>query len=192
VTWSYQLSAEQVDTYYTLEYFLKKDDVAWDPVPATIALSAPDDLTGESFNLTWTSVPGAIGYTIIRNDSTIGFSESTGFQDETADVTAENVYRIKSVSDKGNLSEASEAFIHNPLANDQIKESIDMPNFSIVDGLIILSANYNIKLYNLSGQLILHKKNVSQLSVLHLSAGTYLLVTENNIGGLFSRKISIN
>lgn len=192
VDWSYQLSSELVDNYYTLEYFLKKEDVIWDPVPSTIALPAPKDLTGESFILTWTSDPDAIGYTIIRNDSAIGFSESSIFTDETADIAVENVYRIRSVSEKGNLSETSEEFNHHPLANNEIKAQVADFKLIIDDKIITLNDSYAIRIYSLSGQLLLNRRSVRQLSLIHLSAGTYILVAEDELGLTYCRKVIIN
>lgn len=192
VDWSYQLSADMVDNYYTLDYFLKKDNVAWDPVPATIALSEPTGLTGESFTLTWTDVPDAIGYIIIRNDSAIGFSETANFTDETASAIIDNVYKIKSVSEKGNLSEASDPLSYNPLANERIKETAKEISFFIDGKTLVLDDIYNIRLYNLSGQLLINKKNVNQLALIHFSSGTYILVAEDNFGIICIKKFFID
>jgi pectinesterase len=189
VDWSYQLSDEWVNNYYTLEYFLKKNDVIWDPVPVTMALAAPEDLTGELFNLSWTGVAEAIGYTIIRNDTTIGFSVSPDFTDATATHSIENIYRVKSVSENGNLSKASQAFYHAPLSIEPRVRNPDEFDLSIKDKHITFERYYNIKIYSLSGHLLLSRMHVSELSLNPYTRGIYILVAENNQGIIHIRHI---
>ncbi len=98
VDWSKQLGESEVENYYNLNYFLKKDNTVWDPVPVTLAPDQPLMVTGEGNTFSWPDVPDAAGYVIIRNDSTIGFSENPAYDDLTANPIENNSYVFNSVS----------------------------------------------------------------------------------------------
>ncbi|MDT0677593.1 pectinesterase family protein [Autumnicola musiva] len=107
--WSRQLTREEMEHLYNLDYFLRKDGEAWNPEVLTISLPAPVNLKKSSFpnTLEWKAVPKARGYVILRDNKVVGFSATNIYQEKTIDVTKIDQYSIKTVSENGNISTSS-------------------------------------------------------------------------------------
>jgi len=189
VEWSEQLRYEEVKRYYNLNYFLRKDCVIWDPTAVTKSLESPSGLTGLNYSLTWQEVNDAVGYVIIRNDSTIGFSGMNSYDDETANPSELNTYMIKSVSENGTLSDPSEEVFFSVSSSDEVKSDNSPIGFIISDKQIYTSIPVKIEVFSLSGSLIMTADQHTNLSLYHLSCGIYLVKIRELSGSVLIKKI---
>ncbi|MBN1414478.1 MAG: T9SS type A sorting domain-containing protein [Bacteroidales bacterium] len=188
VEWSHQISPEDVGTYYSLDYFFKKQDMEWDPIPKTIANNAPTNLSADDLQLTWwAEVPEGTGFVIIRNDSVIGFSDTTCYRDTTADHSLMNTYRVKSVATYGNLSSASDEYIVS--ASDIMKINTSTFSISVTNEAVTLSEPARITIYDLSGRPAVQVEHTEYLQLPDFQKGIYIVKAENETGQVLIRKI---
>lgn len=190
VDWSYQLSDDYATNYYTLDYFLTEEGTSWNPLPTTYALEAPVNLNMNSTTLTWDEVSGAIGYVIVRNDSTIGFSETNTFTDEEIDLSDDNTYLVKSVNTYGNLSGASEVYTLG--ATGISKTSYEANALTIVftsQGTISVTRPATIYVYGTSGKLIKQYNHTESVSLQSFPQGIYLIRAVDNQNNVATEKI---
>ncbi len=190
VEWSHQIDSADVSDYYSMSYFFKKDTIVWDPLPKTIALQAPASLSGDGFSLTWSEVTDAIGYVVLRNDSTIGFSTTATFTDTTANNSVINKYVVKSIATYGNLSLQSNEYT--VAATVSVKEVADTKNnisIDIENRVVYGTEPLNISVYSSAGILLLNEKQTMQASLSTLKNGIYILKAENKSGQVITKKI---
>ncbi|MFT2011588.1 pectinesterase family protein [Pontibacter sp. 13R65] len=189
VAWSEQLTAEAVETYYNLDYFLKKDNVVWNPRSAAEGLAAPAALTSNLYALTWGTVEGAKGYVITRNEAVVGFSETNNFTDVQVDPTIENTYSVRAVSDNGNLSpNSSELKVQSTVTT--VKDHA-VPAFlvTIENRKVISSEKVDVEVYTLSGKTVKKLKNTLQVTLDGLADGVYLVKLINRKGEAVVKKL---
>ncbi len=185
--WSYQLADTIVEAYYNLGYFLKKDTTDWDPIPLTIAPDAPTGLTGEGYSFSWNTVPGAKGYVISRNDTVIGFSESDTYSDETVNGAITNSYSVKSVGTNGNLSPGSDVL---NVAPTNVKNISDKNIMLRMHGrTLTLSDPAELKLYTLSGRLVLNVHVEQNIELSGLIRGIYIASAFDSHNNIYTKKI---
>ena len=189
VSWSRQLDQAEAESYYGLDYFLSKDDMAWDPLPVTLAPSPPSTLTGDGHSLEWSGVTGAVGYVVIRNDSTIGFTGDPGFEDLSADPSGNYAYVIRSVSESGALSMPSQEYTVEASGIEQPGTGKQTFDISISQDLIISAEPFNINIFTSSGRLVMKRHNICSLSLASLEHGLYVAVIGNEKGEMMTRKI---
>lgn len=186
VNWSRQLTEEDVNNYYNLNYFLKKEE-EWDPLVVTTALPAPKELSADAFELTWNAVEGAAGYLIIRNGQFAGFSTETAHHDNSADPALTNSYAVHAVSKYGGLSSASD-----PVEVEAVLTAIDIrPDAPLqwTKDRIYIQEKGKIELFTLSGRLIAQATDVNWLT-LPYSAGIYILKLTKRDGVVRVKKIA--
>ena len=187
VSWSNQVSDLWATNLYKLSFFLKSNNQVWDPVRVTKELAAPGNFKVEGNQLTWAAVPDAIGYVVLKNDSTIGFTVSTTFTDNSYQTGDQN-YAVKSVSENGALSESS---------GDVATSSENIQNRK--PGILVLVRNDNLnfsedvtyQLYSLSGKLIKTGKGTN-VNIQGIKSGIYILKTLTNQGKSEVNKIVLN
>jgi pectin methylesterase-like acyl-CoA thioesterase len=188
--WSYQIPDSIAEKYYNLDYFLEKESIKWDPKPITEALDAPAGLTSVGdYNLTWNNVDGALGYVIIRNDSTVGFSETNDYIDSVALSSKANTYVVKSVNTNGNLSSGSDAYF---VAANSIENTFNekaLFRFSVADRAVYSNVHLDFRIFSLSGKLLLNKLNTNHISLNNLENGIYIISAQCNSGKINTQKI---
>jgi hypothetical protein len=187
--WSYQIPDSIYTKYYNLDYFLRKEGVEWDPIPATVSLSTPENLTGIAYNLEWGSISEAKGYVILRNDSTIGFSTISIYNDTTANTSILSIYKIKSVSENGNLSAPSNEYSVQASSVREIGQAEDGIIIDLINKTVISVEPVNISVYSTAGVLIQTEDKIMQTSLLNLKYGIYILRIENKSGQIITKKI---
>jgi pectinesterase len=178
VSWSKQLTTGDTALYNIHNYFL-----GWNPTLKTSALPAPLNVHIQNDSLKWNTVAGVRGYAILRNDSVIGFSTTTGFS--IAGKLTQN-YRVKSVNPYGALSAASLAVSTNIRVIDET--SIKGQIYSSNDVLYV-PENEKTEIYNITGALvktIYFGRNIS-LSV--IPKGIYIVRVTYKNGNILIRKI---
>lgn len=191
VEWSEQLSSEEVDEYYNLDYFLKKDELVWDPRSITVALPAPEGLENTSYVLQWEAVDQAMGYVISRNDTVTGFSTTHSFSDTTADAAVTNTYHVQAVTETGNLSEPS-ATLTVEATITHIKNLADPGfNVSFKEGGIFVSEKVDVQVYTLSGALVKKEKNTKYVSLPGSGHRLFYILLENKKGDAMVKKIAL-
>jgi pectin methylesterase-like acyl-CoA thioesterase len=183
--WSVQLSDEYATNYYNLDSFFCKSKVVWNPIPMTVALDAPANLTADQYILNWTAVTGALGYAIVRNDSVIGFSTTNSYTDTTVDKLIENTYAVKSVNTYGNLSLSSEVITvtASPVVTDVITKA-STSSFKVynVDRELYTSDIADVEVYTVTGVLVKTKADTQNISLESLVNGFYLVKAINKEG----------
>jgi pectinesterase len=193
VEWSKQLTYDEVTSYYSLDYFFKKDTVTWNPALETIIPEPPENLLNENSSISWAPVPDVCGYVLFRNDTAIAFPEANYFTDFTVDRSKSNIYYVRSVSCRnGALSPRSESITVIPSgitleANDGIIRIIGIDKKSIY-----LSEIADISLYNLNGILIKEQKYSDKINIENLIKGIYLIKMKGKDGRKITDKIIIN
>jgi hypothetical protein len=187
VSWSNQVSDIWAANLYKLSFFLKSNNQVWDPVRVTKELATPGNFVAEGNHLTWAAVPDAIGYVVLKNDSTIGFAVSATFTDNSYQTGDQN-YSVKSVSMNGALSRSSA---------DVATSSEIIQNKK--PGILVLVRNNNLsfsekvtyQLYSLSGKLIETGKGTNA-NIKGIKSGVYILKTITNQGKSEVNKIVFN
>jgi pectin methylesterase-like acyl-CoA thioesterase len=187
VSWSNQVSDLWATNLYNLNFFLKSNNLVWDPVRVTKELAAPGNFKAEGNQLTWAAVPDAIGYVVLKNDSTIGFAVSTTFTDNSYQTGHQN-YAVKSVSVNGALSKSS---------GDEATSSEIILNKK--PGIVVLVRNNNLsfseevtyQLYSISG-ILLHSGKGLNTNLNGIKNGIYLVKTISSNGKTNLTKIVFN
>ncbi|WP_187262095.1 pectinesterase family protein [Pontibacter beigongshangensis] len=188
VDWSTQLTAEEVEAYYNLDYFLKKDNVIWDPRAATESLPAPAELTNNLYELTWQAVEGAKGYVISRNNTAISFSEATTFTDTGVDPAIANTYHIQAVAENGNLSNTSNTVTVQSTVTSVKGDVAQAFQVKIEDARLTVSEKVDMEVYTFSGKLLKKAKNTTQLNLNSLEGGALLIKLTNRKGETVVKK----
>ncbi len=190
VSWSKQLTQEEVENYYKLSYFLKKDLDAWDPVPFTTAPETPAGLETDGFVLSWQGPDSVEGYLVYRNDSLLA-ETSTASYAFTELPPAPNDFSVRSVSMNGALSDFSlKHKIYGPLGEAKLQP---YPFELQIDGDVLrISRALDLQIYSLSGILMGQAENTCRLDVSGLSSGIYLLKLKIGRGIIAVRKIIIH
>lgn len=190
--WSYQLPDSIAEKYYNLDYFLEKEGVKWDPKPVAEALDAPTGLKNDGgFHLSWNSVDGALGYVIIRNDSTAGFSETNDYIDSDAVSSKANVYKVKSVNTNGNLSTASDELIIAASNTDVTLTEKPLFWVSLSEKSVYSDIPLDFSIFSLSGKRINTKDNTNYFKFDMLESGIYLISAHDKSGRIYSQKIMV-
>lgn len=187
VSWSYQISDAWATNLYKLSFFLKSNNQVWDPVRITKELAAPKNFVATGNMLTWDVVPDAIGYVVLKNDSTIGFASSKTFTDNSFQTGDQN-YSVKSVSVNGALSKSSA---------DVATNYEFIPNKK--QGILVLVRNNNLsfseevtyQVYSISGKLIETGKGMN-VNLQGIKSGVYILKTITNQGKSEVNKVVLN
>ncbi|MEO9474392.1 MAG: pectinesterase family protein [Cyclobacteriaceae bacterium] len=161
VSWSSQLTAEQVKNNYNLDYFL----TGWDPVSATFTLAAPLNLlqlaaTSTSVDLQWDEVSDAIGYVVSRNALVYAYVTETGFTDE--DAATGDEYVIQAISSFGGMGRESamlvaELFDH--LSN------LEGDFYTLNNETIIFSKRLDVTVLSISGKILYRKRAVMEIDL---------------------------
>ncbi len=190
VEWSKQLTTNEVYSYYTMDYFFRKDTLSWDPTQETVTPHLPEGLEMENNLLSWSSVSGACGYVLFRNDTAIAFPETNFYTDLTADRSKSNMYYVRAVSYRnGALSPRSESITVIP-SGITLGENNEIIRIIRADkSNIYLSEQADIKLYNINGILIKEQKNSDQIIIGNLTKGTYLIEMKGKDGKSITDKI---
>ncbi|MBN1184865.1 MAG: hypothetical protein JXB49_21445 [Bacteroidales bacterium] len=168
VSWSKQLTISEVNDYYNLAYFLKKNDVEWDPLPITESLAAPSGLQISSQKVSWTGIDTAKGYIIFKNGEIFGFTASDTITD--TNMVSGDTYSVKSVSVNGNLSEMSGLVTGIPFRQ-TIKPDIKI---YVAGNELYISEEADIRIYSVSGVLMDKFENVKQVHVGSYQSGVYI------------------
>lgn len=189
VSWSTQLTSQQVDDYYNLDYFLN----GWDPIPAITPLVSPSDLhqsaeNEDAYELNWEPVADAIGYVITRNDSTFGFSETTAFIDPSS--TSGDWYKVRAVSATGALSSYSNQ-VAGASVGATVLSATEANGFWIRQGTLESSERMNVKIYTISGRLVFKESNTQRIDLNEFQRGVYLIKIETMNGAVITKKVAI-
>jgi pectinesterase len=158
VSWSKQLSQDEVDAHYTNASIYSHLTLVYEPVAICQALSAPMNLNGGISGVSWDAVNGAQGYAILRDGAVIGFSLSPNYIDNTPGLTGACVYSVKSVSPNGNLSDESDkvTVVYGPTSINT--SSVNVAGLEVFNKTVNTSMVCNIAVYSMSGGLVLKKK----------------------------------
>lgn len=190
--WSYQLADSIAENYYNLEYFFGKADTIWNPDPLFNVSKTPTGLSGNGYTLTWNEVPNTKGYAIVRNDSVIGFSETTSYTDNEVNKTITNTYKVKSVSKYGNFSDASNEVSVNATDISYQNDDMNILDFQLINkNIITTTISADISVYNISGTLISEFNNKQIIDLAYLSNGIYIIKASARNHQTISRKIII-
>lgn len=187
VDWSYQVSDAWASSLYNLNFFLKNGGVAWDPIPVTQELDAPQNLTLSGNQLSWEAVSGATGYIVLENDSVIGFSANNTYPD-LANTSADAGYNVKSVSKSGALSAASVGLT---TGSALIPAKIRGIKIISENKLLRFSEEVDFRIYSISGRLLQSGKGETA-NVQRLKTGIYLLKTRTAAGISEVNKVVFN
>lgn len=188
VDWSYQLTKEEIDTYYTNEKIYSFISGAYDPLPLVVAPETPLNFSlNERFE--WDPVENAKGYIILRNDEAVIFTTETSHLYSTALKSSGNtVYTVKAVGQNGNLSLSSnevttqETGITNPVLTS--KEIYSHNN------TLFVPENEKAELYSISGALVNVSYNKRQIDLSNLKPGHYIVKVSSN-GNTYAGKIQL-
>lgn len=187
VDWSYQLTKEEIDTYYTPEIiysFVSGGGVPYDPFTLVIAPQKPLGLTVSESVITWTAVDNAKGYIIYENDMIIGFSESASFTHVTSSA---KTYTVKTVGQNGNLSEAGKVGDTSGISDIES----DQTNIFVKDRTLFLPENKKCEVYTLSGTLVKTTNSETEIGLSSYLQGVYLVKVTTVDGNIYSSKINL-
>lgn len=186
-SWSYQLDSSIVARRYNLAFFLRRfrlpNQDTWDPTRVTTPASRPTGFKRTGSTLVWQNVENAIGYVILKDGSTLGFSETESFEiPGTVDENAE--YTAKSVSFSGALSQASTDVV---VSNNNIKE--ENLQMVVLTSEIQFSEIVNFQVYSMQGKLLTSGRN-NTVSIQELGKGIFV-VQASEKGKFVTQKIRI-
>lgn len=190
-SWSRQLTDDYATNYYNTDSFLCKSKVVWDPLPITQALSVPTGLQVSANIFTWTPLDQAKGYVIIRNDSAIGFSLLNSYKDSLANTHISNVYKVKSVSNNGNLSDPSNSLTVNAATSVGNLDGFPAYDIYICNKSLMISVVANIEIYSIRGELIKSENNTNNIPLDSFVPGIYLIKAINKEGVSLVKKIAL-
>lgn len=204
VTWSFQLSAADVNNYlliskiYTTGSF--SSSTSFDPVSLVIAPTPVASVSKDGQILSWTAIEGAKGYVIYADGSAIGFSTSSSYIDGTTRITTP-VYFVRTVGTHGNLSlpdgstdTVTAASINSAINTVQTGlETKKHSNKSLMveSGNLVFSEITNFSIYNVAGQLVLSGKQVTSFPLTLLSHGIYIVKACDGLNGTYQTKIRL-
>jgi len=182
VDWSYQLTKEELDTYYANDKIYSFVSGEYDPFSLVIAPEKPDNLSHQSDVMQWDAVTGAKGYIIYQNDVVLGFSTEAVFRGINTD---DFYYTVRSVGANGNVSPISEA-IGNITGIES--GSIDKEKIYFRNGVLFIPENERFELYALNGILLKKTTSEREIDLSSFSKGVYLIKVINN-NNVYSDKI---
>lgn len=186
VDWSYQLTKEEIETYYTPEKIYSfVSGVNFDPFTIVIAPDKPLNLRATTDALSWDAVADAKGYIIYENGSIIGFSTTPSFL-YTSNLV-DNSYYIKTVAANGNLSVESQSIGNATGIGDNHTEE---NSIYVKDGMLYLPENQRCEIYSLSGIKVKSTELVREINLQEFSKETYI-VRVKTLSGILSEKIAI-
>lgn len=189
VDWSTQLTEQQVNDYYNLDYFFN----GWDPLPVAQAPDSPEGLMQNTENeavyeLSWEPVADAIGYVVAKNDATYGFSETSSITD--TDSGPDDWYKVRSVSATGALSSYS-GQAPGASVGATVLSATETNGFWIKQRILESTERMNVKIYTISGRLMLKRSNTREVDLNGLQRGIYLIKIETVDGSVITKKIAI-
>ena len=186
VPWSYQLNNELDTLLYALNFFLRKDWVVWDVDKVVKALPAPKNVVFNENVLTWDPVESAIGYLVLANDSVIEISSSTSYN-ISAEMQANTVFDVKSVSSNGNLSIKSSEIPTAVYKLNSINEEIKIELFK---NQLKFSEDVNYEVFTISGKRLI-SGNGNNISLSNTLKGIYIIKAVNSQGNYKTQKIHL-
>lgn len=185
VDWSYQLTEDEVNTYYTNEKIYSFASGSYDPFTLITTPEKPENLYATGDDLTWDAVPNSKGYIIYENGSIIGFSTSTSFNYTTNLV--DNSYYVKTVAVNGNLSLKSQSIGNTTGISDNLVED---QNIYIQKGILFLPENQKCEIFSLSGVKVKSTELLREINLQGLMKGAYI-VRLKTLSGVLSEKIAV-
>ena len=187
VTWSKQLTEKEVEDYYNLEYFLKKSEDEWDPLPMTIPPEPPVKLGTHGTDLYWDPIEGSEGYLISRNDSLLVITDTNAYSFSYIP-DGKQFFFVRSISKNGNLSNPSRTIgIFGPL---NIPPENKTTFHMVVSGnSILVSEPVDYKIYNITGLLIDHGRTSHSIDISNYCPGIYLTRLKISNGEISVHKI---
>ncbi len=171
--WSIQLSAQEVDSYYNLNYFLD----GWDPVPATVPVDAPTNLAEDPLPMVpgmymWDEVAEAIGYVVYIEDSAVAIVEDKGYG-VSDDNEGKSMY-VRAVSPNGSQSGPSNV-VEIPKVLSVTDRVVDNFSFVLTSTGIEFKEAVSMEVYSLSGQLMYKEEGTNIPLKKNLNPGLYVL-----------------
>lgn len=183
--WSYQLTENEVNTYYTNDKIYAFVSGSYDPFTLVIAPDKPLNLQATTDDLTWDAVVDAKGYIIYENGNIIGFSTTPSFS-YTSNLV-DNSYYVKTVATNGNLSMESQSIGNTTGIGDN---QIDEVNIYVKNGILFLPENQRCEIYSLSGVKVKSTELIREVNLQELTKGSYI-VRVNTLSGVLSEKIAV-
>ena len=170
VDWSSQLSAQQVEDFYNLDYFLD----GWDAQLPIKKLEAPAGLT-ESINaddqlrVSWSDVADASGYAVYKNGSLHAFTETSDF----IDTLAQNgdLFAVSAINELGTFGELSSDL---EISTAVVLSNKSPENYRIVNGMLRLSQKRSVSVFSMDGKQI-ESINADSLNLKKYKSGVYLI-----------------
>lgn len=185
VTWSYQLTKDEVDTYYTNTKIYSFNTAAYNPFSLVIAPFPPVSVTVSGNNISWSAVDNATGYVVFKNGLFLAATNNTTYTDNSETT---GVYTVKSVGIEGQISE-------NAASVTGLNDIIEKKNIHVFyeNNVIRFSEQVISNIYNTNGKLIINSKDYSTfLNTGKLNKGFYLVVMLDNKNKLYTQKLIIS
>ena len=170
VDWSYQLSNEEVETYYTNEKIYSFVSGEYNPYSLVVAPEQPQNLSFNGDTFTWNEVDGAKGYIVYEDDVLIAYvTEATFFY---STVASGKYYAVQAVGQNGNLSLKSEA-----VSGSTAIEGVELNKEEVYyrNGVLFIPDNEVFELYSLNGILIKRNANEREINLKDISNGLYVI-----------------
>lgn len=175
--WSYQLTPEEVQTYYTNDMFFSKQAGEYDAFKLVITPDAPLNLTLVDNSLTWELVENAKGYVVFKNGEVSEFTTEPNTVIIPAD--AQNaVYFVKAVGVNGNLSAPS-----NEVSSGTGIKGVnsDAETIYCESKTLFVPQNDKVEVFSLSGVILKISTNQTRIDLSNYNQGIYLVkVTFDN------------
>lgn len=184
ISWSNQLTKEEVDTYYTPEKIYSFISGEYNPFPLIIAPEKPFNLTVSGNSLSWSAVNGAKGYIVYENELIIGFSISSDFSYTTS---SESTYSVKAVGQNGNLSETGKVGDISGILGIESDRDI----IACYGGMVYVPENIYSEIYSLNGVFLKKEYLKKVISLDGFSKGVYI-VKVMTAQGLIVSKINLD
>lgn len=189
VSWSYQLTLEEVDTYYSNTSIYSHVADVYDPVSLCTTLGKPVNLSLSSGLLSWDSIVDAIGYVVYRDGVVVGFTTSNSFADANIRSGIQYGYKIRSVKTTGAMSEASDLFEVSFTSSGMNNPFSSIMKTKLVGKSIHVSSISDIVVYNLTGRMIGQKKSTYKYDLSGFAEGVYIVKSTDNVGNVSVLKI---
>lgn len=160
----------------------------WDPLLLVAPTGIPQ-VTQAGTTLSWTAVPGAVGYVVYKDGAFAGMTEEVTFEG-----TAGGTYTVSSVSESGAMSKPSGtasqltytdliALLNKNISNDLAQTPSHNTAWAVKDGVVTFAQPCDCAVYNLSGRQVMRVTATSEVSLQALPKGLYLLKTTSRSNG---------